>query len=832
MAKGATEIDIVAPLTGWVRRLADVPDPVFAQSMLGEGLAIDPLEGILRSPCDAIVVTVAGSGHAITIELANGAQLLLHIGIDTVALDGVGFSGVGVAAGDHVKSGDPLIRFDLDAVALRARSLITPIVVANSGYEIVRLASGHVNAGDLLMRIVPVGAVAKAVGAFENDDRVTGIVVVAMAHGLHARPAAQIVAALKPLAADVELRFKSRKASARSVVGMLTLGVANGDTLEIIATGADAQRAFQHISALVAGAENVVEAASAPAQIRPVAVHSSAPGPIFQGVPASPGLGLGPIFQLRLDELPVVEHRHRSASAERAVLFEARAALARNIAGDGTAGQTIAAAHRTLLDDPELVGRAEAAIDAGQSAGFAWRAATREIAALVRSTGNAVMIERIADMLDVERRLIALVSGTDATTTPNLPAGAIIVADEILPSLLLGDDVRLLAGIVTARGGPTSHAAILAAAVGVPMIVAAGTGVCDASAGQIAIIDGNSGQFDADPSMAMVDSMRVRCAAHAAARVADRAAASAPCHLADGTRIEVFANLASAADADLAIVEGAEGCGLLRTEFLFLDRDYAPTDAEQIAAYGRIAQALENRPLIVRTMDIGADKPLAYLPQPREDNPALGRRGLRLSLAEPLMFASQLRAILLAVPPGQCRIMLPMLVDRGEFRKARALLDSVKAELGIIETIPLGVMIETPAAAVLAESIAAEADFLSIGTNDLTQYTLAADRGNAAVAAMVDALHPAVLRLIALTCAGAKTHGRWVGVCGGLAADASATQILVGLGVTELSVPPAQIGALKARLRGVTLAACQEVAKAALECATAIEVRVLLADHR
>jgi phosphocarrier protein FPr/phosphocarrier protein len=297
--------------------------------------------------------------------------------------------------------------------------------------------------------------------------------------------------------------------------------------------------------------------------------------------------------------------------------------------------------------------------------------------------------------------------------------------------------------------------------------------------------------------------------------------------MADGTRIEIFANLGSVTDAAAAVAAGAEGCGLLRTEFLFLERETAPDEEEQRDTYSRIAATLGDRPLIVRTLDIGGDKPVPYLPMGSEENPALGLRGVRLSLARPDLMRLQLRAILRGVPANQCRIMLPMIADLGDYRPVRALLAEVQAELGIAEAIQLGVMIETPAAAMLAGQIAREADFLSIGTNDLTQYTLAADRGNAAVSQRIDALHPAVLRLIREVGNGAKAAGRWAGVCGGLASDPLAAPILIGLGITELSATPAAIPGLKAAVRRLDMNACAALAGRACEAASPAEVRAL-----
>jgi phosphoenolpyruvate-protein kinase (PTS system EI component) len=295
-------------------------------------------------------------------------------------------------------------------------------------------------------------------------------------------------------------------------------------------------------------------------------------------------------------------------------------------------------------------------------------------------------------------------------------------------------------------------------------------------------------------------------------------------------RIEVLANVGSVAEAQAAVRNGAEGCGLLRTEFLFLDRLTPPSEAEQTAQYQQIADALGERPLTIRTLDAGGDKPIAYLPMPREDNPALGLRGIRTGLAWPQLLRTQLRAVLGVRGSARCRLLLPMITDVEEIEAVRRVLEEVRGELGRSESIALGVMIETPASALLAERIAVVADFLSIGTNDLTQYTLAMDRGNPQLAARLDALHPAVLHLIARAAEGARVNGRHAAVCGGLASELVAAPLLVGLGVNELSAVPAVIPQLKARIGSVSLSDCRALAEEALKLPTAAAVRALAAD--
>jgi phosphocarrier protein FPr len=340
-----------------------------------------------------------------------------------------------------------------------------------------------------------------------------------------------------------------------------------------------------------------------------------------------------------------------------------------------------------------------------------------------------------------------------------------LIADELLPSDLAAVPSGRLAALCMARGGPTSHAAILAAGMGIPAVVAMGDAILRVPSGAPLIVDGSRGEAHVFPPATARDATARVLATRAARREVSLAAAHEDCRTADGVRIEVFANLGRPGDAAASVIQGAEGCGLLRTEFLFLERATAPGEDEQLAQYQEIANALGGRPLIIRTLDAGGDKPLAYLPLPREENPALGLRGVRVSLRHPGLLRTQIRAILRVKPAGICRILVPMITSPAELRAVREVVEEERRALGITGTVELGAMIEVPVAAVQADLLAAEAGFLSIGTNDLTQYALAMDRGNPGVAAQLDSLNPGVLRMVAQVVAGARLHGRQVSVC-------------------------------------------------------------------
>ena len=826
---------LCSPLRGWSAPLEEVPDPVFAGRMLGDGVAIDPLEGTLFAPCDGQVAVLPATRHAVTLRTATGVDVLMHIGIDTVGLGGQGFEAC-VVAGQMVRRGDPLIRFDLDLLTRRVPSVLTPVLLLGSpAPQLMRRIQGRaVEVGDLLLEWGVPPTVRTEVSQARPEDPVRVLTVrVALEHGIHARPAAQAVAALKGLRTQVQVHFKGRSADARSATGLMTLGVRRDDSVELRAGGADAGAALEALAALLAKPEPPAHRAAP----RTPAAVAAANGPVgaggtLRGVVASRGLAVGRAALLRRQEIAVAE-TGAGIDAESAALHracaEVRASLERALDGARGAAAEVVAAHLALIEDPALHTSALALIGQGKSAAFAWRAVTGQSIAALRALEDDRMAERADDLIDLQQQVLRVLTG-QAVAVPALAPGAILIAHELLPSQLVGLQSGTLEGICLAAGGATSHVAILAAAAGIPALVALGAALEHIPEGTTLVLDAERGELRVDPDAAALESARRQVARVAERRTRERISAQRECRLADGTRIEVLANLGSVADAELAVRNGAEGCGLLRTEFLFLERQTAPDEAEQRAEYQRIATVLAGRPLTVRTLDIGGDKPIPYLPLPAEENPALGLRGIRTSLWREELLDEQLRAVLAVEPPGQCRLLLPMITDVTEIRIVRAHLEEACRRLGRTAAVELGVMIETPASALMADSLAREADFFSIGTNDLTQYTLAMDRGHAHLAARLDGLHPAVLRLIARTAEAAHASHRRIAVCGGLASDPLAVPILVGLGVHELSCVPAVIAQIKALLGTLTLEQCRERAVLALAQDSAEAVRARCAE--
>ncbi|MBS0420916.1 MAG: phosphoenolpyruvate--protein phosphotransferase [Proteobacteria bacterium] len=889
----SSKLVLLSPLQGWSAPLEETPDPVFSGRMMGDGVVIDPTGNTLHAPCAGTLIIVAASRHAVTLRADNGAEILLHVGIDTVGLAGEGFE-LHVRAGQRVEAGDRLITFDLDLLAQRAKSLMTPVLVTDStAFSISRRSDNcSLRVGEFLMEVLAASDGESAPSAAPQQGIVERRVLVELEHGIHARPAATLAAVAKKLAADVNIVFGDRKAKAKSPVALMSLGVRKGDHIVIQASGADAESAVAAVEQAIAGGRDLHAAAAmlaatggtasaAPARRQTSAdpaggagsaaigsaaagstavgsaaaggtavgraepgapaaraagaalpsANTSAPGAAgaLKGVVASRGLGVGTAFQFARAVIAVPEHGagiSQEAEALERARDSARTDLERTVNSGNTTAREIAEAHLALIDDPELVDGARALIDKGKSAGFAWRAVLRDGIEQLRALNDPRMAERADDLLDLETRVLSALSGT-STAGPVFPPETILIANELLPSQLVALDNAKLAGICLAAGGATSHVSIIAAAMDIPTIVAAGPEALRVPTGTTVILDAEAGWLYIDPPRMKVDLARSQLADKRQRRVAEQLAAQRECRTSDGTRIEVFANVGSEAEAHAAVRNGAEGSGLLRTEFLFLERTAPPDETEQLQQYQQIATALEGRPLTIRTLDIGGDKPIPYLPLPHEENPALGLRGVRTSLWRPDLLRIQLRAILRVRPVSQCRILLPMITDAGEIRAVRAMIDELRREEGREDPIAVGAMIETPASAVMADLIARDADFISVGTNDLTQYTLAMDRGHSELAARLDALHPAVLRLIAKVVNAGKSHDRVVAICGGLASDPVAVPILIGLGVHELSVVPAVIPQLKALISTLNIDDCAALANTALERETAEAVRAL-----
>jgi len=824
------DLILVSPLAGWAGPLEEMEDEVFASRMLGDGIAIDPTEGVLHAPCDGEIGSMPETAHAVTIRAGNGAEILLHVGVDTVALKGKGFEAL-VRTGDRVSVGDALIRFDLDRIARTARSLVTPVIVTEPGqFRIAdRRAPGLLRAGDVLMTVRATESPSSTGTTASAGTETRATLTIALPHGLHARPAAILAQSLKNLRAEVSLSLRGKIANARSAVALLTLGARRGDVLDLRAIGADA--------ALVAGAlEQALARAASHSGASPAASHrdSNAAGRLpTRPAIAVEGLALGPAVRIARGE-PVVPELGAGAAVEMERFDDARKRLAARLMKlapvEGGAASGIVGAHLEFLEDPELLAAAYRHIAQAKSAGFAWRAAIKDAVHELGLLDDGHLAARVDDLRDLELQLLETLAGSVEPAPVTLPVGAILVARDLLPSQFLALDAARIAGICTVSRAATSHVAILAGASGIPMLAGVDAQLLALPDGTQLLLDAEQGRVTVAPGVPEVAVAQSRIAARNRNRARLRTAAALDCRTADGERIEVFANVGSTAEATAAVASGAEGCGLLRTEFLFLDRLEPPDVSEQLAQYQAVVDTFSGRPVVVRTLDAGSDKPIPFLAMPGQDNPALGLRGIRVSLWRPEFLRAQIAAILSVRPSNRCRILLPMVNEPAEIDAVRAMIREIASGLRRNADIPVGIMIETPAAAIAAARLAVHADFFSIGTNDLTQYVFAIDRAHPLLADGLDAMHPVVLQLIERVASAARGAGRGVAVCGGLASESSAAPLLVGLGVGELSAVPGAIPAIKDAVRRRTLAECRELAARALALESAAAVRALLAE--
>ena len=691
-------------------------------------------------------------------------------------------------------------------------------------------------------------------GGADPGAALIGTFVVSNPHGLHARPAARLVQEVRSLDAVVVLRnvtTGSRRVPASSLSRVATLGALHGHQVEASATGRQAREALDNLLALagrgfdedahIAGA-SASDGDTTAGRRQAVAEASGRTTPPDGGTaaitarPAAPGIGIGPVWKARPPQVfevpdattedPAADWRRvrRAIADVRREIQRSRARTARDV-GEGDAA--VFDAHMLLLDDADLVDDVHRRIDSGQAAAPAWATAIARVEADFAGLDDPYLQARAGDVRAVGDQVLRVL--LDIPTVTATVVGVLVAAD-LTPAEVADLETDRVAAVVLAQGSPTAHSAILARAKGIPVVVAAGTSVLDIPNGTLVAVDGASGEVAVDPDEDLLERFRARARDLALARTTALARSSTPAVTTDGTPVLVAANLGSLDDATLAAESGADLAGLVRTEFLFLGRSQAPDVDEQETTYLSLAEALGGRRLTLRTLDVGGDKPLDYVPMPVEANPFLGLRGLRLSLARPGLLADQLLAVVRTAHATPVSLMFPMVSTVTELAEARLLLDEAIARegRGTPAGLQVGIMVEVPATALKAARFAPHVDFFSIGTNDLTQYTMAAERGNGAVAGLGDPYDPGVLRLIQIVCDGARDA--LVAVCGELAADDRAAPLLVGLGVRELSMSATAIPQVKEAVRTIDLAAAQRLAARAVTAEGSDAVRALLTD--
>lgn len=660
-------------------------------------------------------------------------------------------------------------------------------------------------------------------------------------HGLHARPAARFVKLASSFDADVMVKNLANgkgPVPANSLNSIATLGARQGDHIEISAKGREASNVLAALRQLAA--ENFGDAlAPQKPVLPPVQAQPRIGVPDIQGTPISDGIALGVLRQYHaiqplvpddLTENPEQEWRrveHALKATHQAIQTEyLKIRSAVKDAAD------IFEAHLVLLDDPVLLEKTKQRIFQERlNALKAWKLSIDDVEQSYLALDDHYLQQRAADVRDVGNQVLQQLSGAAAAKI-ELEQPVILLARELTPSQTTQLDMRNVLGMITQIGGATSHSAILARSLGIPAVVCASDRLFDLANGTFIALNGNDGAIWIAPDAEIQAKLEAHQAHWRAKQQQFAQTRRQPAITKDGQPIEIAANIGNVAEATLAADSGAEAIGLLRSEFLYLDRAKAPTEDEQYELLTRIGQVMAGRTVIVRTLDVGGDKNIPYLNLPQEDNPFLGVRAVRLCLQRPDIFAAQLRAILRAGKHAPFRVMFPMIALVEDFQRARESLANAHDALlqeGIPHQWPLetGIMVETPAAAVLSPELAKQVDFFSIGTNDLTQYTFAADRGNQQLSAYADALHPAVLRLIKQICDASHQEGKWTGVCGELAGNPLAVPLLAGLGVDELSMNAGAVPKAKAIIRALNIADARQLALHALEMDTHAAVRQL-----
>mgnify|MGYP005812115169 CR=1 FL=1 len=560
----------------------------------------------------------------------------------------------------------------------------------------------------------------------------------------------------------------------------------------------------------------------------------------LKGIPAAPGLASGPVFKLQKESISVPLYRIDDPALEKRRLKEARTVSMGEIDQLKEAVQAQAKekeaeifdAHRMFLEDDSLISLAESDIDSGKNAEAAWMNAIETFAQQLEALPDPTLSARAVDLRDVGQRVLWHLMGLPTRQIKPLKP-SIILSRDLTPSDTVSLERGLTLGFVTAEGGPTSHTAILAKALGIPAVVGVGDDLLTIPAESFLLVDGSTGEISVNPDEETQAAFAHKQTASSRAFESALAVAFEPAGTRDGKVVEVVANIGNEQDAVLAKQNGAEGVGLFRTEFLYLDRKTMPSEEESISAYRQIFTHFSGQPVVVRTLDIGGDKEVPYLAFPKELNPFLGWRGVRLLQGREDILITQVRALLQAGVGTDLRIMVPMVALQEEIDAMKMLIEREKENLRqeqkpVAENVQFGIMVEVPSAALLADRMAKSIDFFSIGTNDLTQYTLAVDRTNAQVAHLASGFHPAVLYLVQRTITSAHAAGRWCGMCGEFAGEPLAIPILIGMGLDEFSMSPARIPNAKQLIRQLDVAECQILAERALAASTASEVKELV----
>jgi phosphoenolpyruvate-protein phosphotransferase len=849
------KIDCFAPVSGNIIDITSVKDEVFAGKMMGDGMAISPSSFQVCSPFDGKIITLHSSKHAIVIQHSSGVEMLIHIGLETVALKGAGFKSL-VVEGQTVKANTPLIEFDNSYITKNAKSnVVICVITNNANLNIVKYGNGDVKVSENKFMYLSNTENGEQIDNNKNVDLKTTLddgeylseFVTIMNHtGIHARPASHIFNIANKYSGDIFILLNNKQASAKSVVGIMGLSIGYGDKIQIKGIGLSSKSVVDEIMEAcknglgeevkknnVSSTTNSFDNNEKHEKQKVVKKINPDEELTFKGVIACSGVVVGNIFKMVEEEIDI-EEESLNPRVEEDVLAKAIHKVVKDLENEILEAKAkkqkskaeIFQAHLMLVKDPSLLMDAKNIIKDNKTAAFGWRKAIQKAIHVLKSTHNPLLIERIADFKDLEKRIIMAILGMD-NIAMKFSKNTIIVAEDLIPSNILEFDENVV-GIILAKGSATSHVSIMIKNIGIPTIVAVGMEVLQFKNNTNAILNTDSLSIKINPSKNEVEKIIKEVENIKKIKETNLKDCKKPAITTDSVSITVKGNIGNLQESETAFVNGAEGIGLLRTEFLFFNSKNAPTEDEQYEMYQSIINSVKGNAVTIRTLDVGGDKPLSYVKMPIEENPILGKRGVRNYFDNIKLFRSQIRALLRVKPLEMCYIMIPMITFIQEIFAVKNIIEEEKKNLGISLDVKFGIMIEVPAAAIMAEQFAKYVDFFSIGTNDLAQYTLAMDRGNPDLASQISNLNPSLLRMIKLTVEGGNKHGKVTSVCGAMASEIEAIPLLVGLGVKELSVSRSLIPDVKALIRTLKYSECVEAVEIALNMEKVEDVRNLM----
>ena len=847
------KIEIASPADGIAVALEKLPDEVFSKKIIGTGLAVIPEGNIAYSPCDGKIVSIHKARHAAVIE-SEGIQILCHIGIDSVNLNGEGFKAF-VSAEDKVKTGDKLISFDKKLIKKKAASEAIITIILDEAFEAGEFSSGHLKKGRHLftaaMKKTAMPNEDNSIDCLEikkreNNDinTASAIVQIKNSSGLHARPAA-IIASISGKFPDEEiyLIYGNKKADTKSIVELMGLALEAGSKAELTVSGPNAIKAIKAVSSAInsgLGEETIkgspkktTDKEESPASIK-TAIDTKKDenderNKEMKGIPVTCLPAFGKTLLLQRENFTFEENSSFSYSEEKTILKKAIEAVKQNLASKAKAcngaKSEIYNAHIMILEDPHLLAECDENLKRGKTAAAAFKAAAEESISILDKTEDNLLMGRKADYKSISGQVLNNILGRKNSFSCN--PGTVLIAEEFFP-----EDIDLInkniAGLISAEGTQQSHASIILKNAGIPFITGAGKNILKTEDGTAVFINRRPGEIFLNPKDTEI--LRQSLNKYMLNLANAEAKKNEPAITSDGIRITVMGNAGTEEEAARSCEKGGEGIGLLRTEFLFAGHENEPSEDEQTESYSAIAASQKGQPVIIRILDCGNDKNLKFVNIPQESNPALGLRGMRAFSLNERIFRTQARAILRVNPEGLAKILLPMITFPDEFRKYKRIILEEQQKLGVSKA-EIGIMLEVPAAALMVNKFAKDADFFSLGTNDLTQYTLATDRTESRYSGQNDSLSPAMLMLIKSAAEAADKNKKPIGICGTAASDLTALPILMGLGLRNIAVTAAEIPLVKSLIRKISISECAKLAEKALSMESAAEVRELSSSY-